>query len=199
MKVLKELKEEVEKKKNCKTHPEVKDSSIEITLIQPFTSFDSITVYFSYIEDYAGLTTVDISYTYVTPLLGDYDLDSAITYKDLWDLITNWSLPEPNLEYQLAPVKGEAPHFVSTLDNKFDIEDGMAFVRMWSWYQQTFGDIIEETSLIGQPLSFLLEGDNLNILLSDTITAGQIQFSYEILTIFLFHFFPHLFYYLFHL
>ena len=158
----------------------IKDSSIEITLIPPFTSFDSITVYFSYIEDYAGLTTVDISYTYVTPLLGDYDLDSAITYKDLWDLITNWSLPEPNLEYQLAPVTGEAPHFISTLDNKFDIEDGMAFVRMWSWYQKTIGTIRQDTASLGRPLELIQKSDNLLIIFDQSISGGQISFSYDI-------------------
>ena len=43
------------------------DSAIEIILKPPFTSFDSITVYFSYMQDEAGLSTVDIAYTDVTP------------------------------------------------------------------------------------------------------------------------------------
>ena len=66
------------------------DSSLSITLHPPFASHDSITVDFSYLEDEAGLSTVDIAYTYITPILGDYDLDSKITHSDLGDLVENW-------------------------------------------------------------------------------------------------------------
>ena len=58
----------------------------------PFASHDSITVNFSYLEDEAGLSTVDIAYTYTTPLLGDYDFDSKITHNVLWDLVENWEM-----------------------------------------------------------------------------------------------------------
>ena len=56
------------------------DSSISITLLPPLASYDSITVNFSYLEDQNKLTTVDIAYTYVTPMLGDYNLDLSINY-----------------------------------------------------------------------------------------------------------------------
>ena len=160
------------------------DSAIIVELQTPFASYDIITINFANLEDQAGNQNVDIAYTYPTQMLGDYDLDSKITYEDLSNLVSAWQLEPPDtlqdLSYQLAPVTGTAPHLISMPDDSYNIDDGMAFFRMWSWYQETFGEIIEETSLIGQPLSFLLEGDNLNILLSDTITAGQIQFSYEI-------------------
>ena len=154
------------------------DSTIKVTLQPPFTSFDSITVYFSHLEDYAGLTTVDIAYTYVTPLLGDYDLDSTLSYEDLWDLVTNWK--DKNYNYELAPVTGEAPHFVATPDSKFDIEDGMAFVRMWSWYQKTYGTIREETEAVGRPLELIQNNDNLFIVLNEDVSGGQFSFSYDI-------------------
>ncbi len=153
------------------------DSSLDIILKPPFTSFDSITVNFSYLEDEAGLSTVDIAYTYVTPILGDYDLDSSINYTDLWDLVENWELK--NYNYELGPVTGNAPHFVSSPDSKFDIEDGMAFVRMWSWYQQTYGQIIEDTSQAGQYLNMVQNGNDLFIFLGDTITSGQFHISYD--------------------
>ena len=148
------------------------DSTIKVTLQPPFTSFDSITVYFSHLEDYAGLTTVDIAYTYVTPLLGDYDLDSTLSYEDLWDLVTNWK--DKNYNYELAP------HFVATPDSKFDIEDGMAFVRMWSWYQKTYGTIREETEAVGRPLELIQNNDNLFIVLNEDVSGGQFSFSYDI-------------------
>ena len=153
------------------------DSSINITLRPPFASYDSITVNFSYLEDQNELTTVDIAYTYVTPILGDYDLDSSINYNDLWDLVENWE--QKNTNYELGPVTGTVPHFISFPDSKFDIEDGMAFVQMWSWYQKTFGEIIEDTSQVGRKLEMTQYGDQLVIFLNDSVTAGQVQFVYD--------------------
>ena len=154
------------------------DSAIEIILKPPFTSFDSITVYFSYMQDEAGLSTVDIAYTYVTPLLGDYNLDSTLSFIDLDTLVNKWK--DKDFNFELGPVIGEAPHFVSTPDSKFDIEDGMAFVRMWSWYQKTYGEIIQDTVMVGRPLEIIQNDNDLLIILEKQVHAGQIQFSYEI-------------------
>ena len=87
------------------------DSSIEITLKPPFVSYDHISINFSYLEDMAGLSTVDITYTYKTPILGDYDFDNAINYHDLWDLVENWELN--NMDYEIGPISGQVPHAVS--------------------------------------------------------------------------------------
>ncbi len=154
------------------------DSAIEIILKPPFTSFDSITVYFSYMQDEAGLSTVDIAYTYVTPLLGDYNLDSTLSFIDLDTLVNKWK--DKNFNFELGPVTGDAPHFVSFPDSKFDIEDGMAFVRMWSWYQKTYGEIIQDTVMVGRPLEIIQNDNDLLIILDKQVHAGQIQFSYEI-------------------
>ena len=153
------------------------DSSLSITLQPPFASHDSITVDFSYLEDEAGLSTVDIAYTYITPILGDYDLDSKITHSDLGDLVENWEWK--NFNYELGPVEGTVPHFISKPDSKFDIEDGMAFVQIWSWYQKEFGQIIEETDTVGKPLEMLQFGDELYLFIGDSIASGQIQFCYQ--------------------
>jgi len=153
------------------------DSAIEIVLEAPFTSFDSITVYFSYIEDEDSLSTVDISYTYVTPLLGDYNLDSTISFIDLDTLVSRWDAND--LNFELGPVTGVAPHFVSTPNSVFDIDDGMAFVQMWSWYQKTYGEIIRDTVVVGRPLNIIQHGDNLFIMMDDSISSGQIQFVYD--------------------
>jgi len=151
------------------------DSSLSVMLQPPFASHDSITVNFSYLEDEAGLSTVDIAYTYTTPILGDYDFDSKITYNDLWDLIENWEMK--NFNYELGPVSGQVPHFISIPDSKFDIEDGMAFVQIWSWYQKEYGQIVEDTVMIGKPLNIAQFGNELSIFIEDSITSGQIQFS----------------------
>ena len=153
------------------------DSSISITLLPPLASYDSITVNFSYLEDQNKLTTVDIAYTYVTPMLGDYDLDSSINYNDLWDLVENWE--DKNTNYELGPVIGAAPHFVSYPDSKFDIEDGMAFIQMWSWYQETYGEIVEDTVQLGRKLEINKHEDLYTIFLGDSVVAGKIQIIYD--------------------
>ena len=109
------------------------DDYLQIILEPPFASYDSISIDFTYLEDESGLTTVDIAYTYRTPILGDYDLDGKISYNDMWDLVENWEAK--NYSYELGPFEGTVPHLISYPDSKFSIEDGMAFVQIWSWYQ----------------------------------------------------------------
>ena len=149
------------------------DSLLRVILQPPFASHDSITVNFSYLEDEAGLSTVDIAYTYITPILGDYNLDTKITHDDLYNLVENWE--RKNFNYELGPVYGEVPHFISTPDSKFDIEDGMAFVQIWSWYQKEYGQIIEDTVMIGRPLEFTKSENELYLIIDDSIMSGQIQ------------------------
>ena len=156
----------------------ISDSSISLTLEPPFASFDSITVNFDEIKDTSNLTTVDIAYTYLTPMLGDYNLDTSLNYLDLLDLVDNWKIP--NLEYELGPFIGDAPHFISSPDSKFDIEDGMAFMKMWSWYQKTYGEIVDNVEQMGDPLQVYFDDSNLIIVIDENISIGQIQFSYAI-------------------
>ena len=153
------------------------DSSIEITLKPPFVSYDHISINFSYLKDLAGLSTVDITYTYKTPILGDYDFDNAINYHDLWDLVENWELN--NMDYEIGPISGQVPHVIPQLDSKFDIEDGMAFVQMWSWYQKEFGEIIEDSTQVGRILNTKTSKNNYIVYIDSNIVAGQLTFTYD--------------------
>ena len=149
------------------------DSSIEISLEPPFASYDSISIDFLYLEDLSNLTTVDIAYTYRTPILGDYDLDDQLTYNDMWNLVENWEAK--NYNYELGPTAGDIPHLITYPDSKFDINDGMAFVQTWSWYQNTFGEIFEDTSTSGSIMNIFQSDGYIYIPLSDSILCGQIQ------------------------
>ena len=153
------------------------DSSLKIILQPPFASYDSILINFSYMEDISNLNTVNLSYTFRTPILGDFDFDEKLTYNDMWDLVENWEAK--NFNYELGPFIGSVPHLISFPDSKFDIEDGMAFVGMWSWYQKTFGEIDKDTLLVGNALNFFERKHNIYIIISDSTNRGMIQVVYE--------------------
>ena len=153
------------------------DTTLQIILEPPLASYDSISIDFSYLEDLSSLTTVDIAYTYRTPILGDYDLDGQVTYNDMWDLVENWEAK--NYDYELGPFEGTVPHLISYPDSKFNIDDGMAFVQIWSWYQSTFGEIIDDTSYSESIMNIFQSNGSIYIPLSDSILCGQVQLVYQ--------------------
>ena len=153
------------------------DDYLQITLEPPFASYDSISIDFPYLEDQSSLTTVDIAYTYRTPILGDYDLDGKISYNDMWDLVENWEAK--NYSYELGPFEGTVPHLISFPDSKFNIEDGMAFVQIWSWFQSNFGEIVDDSASFGSLVNIVQSNKFLSIPINDSTLCGQIQFVYD--------------------
>ena len=109
--------------------------------------------------------------------MGDYDLDGQVTYNDMWDLVENWEAK--NYNYELGPFEGTVPHLISYPDSKFNIDDGMAFVQIWSWYQNTFGEIIDDTSYSGGMMNIFQSNGYIYIPLSDSIFCGQMQLVYQ--------------------
>ena len=86
------------------------------------------------------------------------------------------------MDYEIGPISGEVPHVIPILDSKFDIEDGMAFVQMWSWYQQDYGEIIEDSIQVGRPLIINQNDEKYTIIIDSSVFAGQLKFSYPIET-----------------
>ena len=56
----------------------------------------------------------------------------------------------------------------------------MAFMKMWSWYQKTYGEITDVIEQIGEPLRILFGKDDLIIIINDNIMTGQFQFNYTV-------------------
>ena len=89
----------------------------------------------------------------------------------------NWEVK--NYNYELGPTTGEIPHLISYPDSKFDMNDGMAFVQTWSWYQKHFRRISEDASLLESMMSIFQSNGYVYIPLSDSVLCGQIQVRYK--------------------
>ena len=83
------------------------------------------------------------------------------------------------MDYEIGPISGQVPHVIPQLDSKFDIEDGMAFVQMWSWYQKEFGEIIEDSTQVGRILNTKTSKNNYIVYIDSNIVAGQLTFTYD--------------------
>ena len=110
-------------------------------------------------------------------MLADYNLDTVISYADLE--ILRVAFKDGDEEYELGPATGVAPQFILDPDSKFDIEDGMVFMQMWSWFQANYGEIIDDTELVGRPLNLIYQGNKILFILDESSLSGQFQFSYR--------------------
>ena len=60
-------------------------------------------------------------------------------------------LGNENFNYELGPVSGQVPHLFPYQIVSLTSRNGMAFVQIWSWYQKEYGQIVEDTVMIGKP------------------------------------------------
>jgi len=110
-----------------------------ITLLPPMASLDTITITIQNLTDNVGLEAVDFRYEYYTPALGDYDISGKIDVHDLAQFISFWQSDSHPSIYGLGPTRGPMPYLVPTLDEEYNLYDGMTFIRMWAWSIENFG------------------------------------------------------------
>ena len=114
-------------------------TGFKITLQPPMASLDTITLSIFDLLDNAGLEAVDFSYEFYTPPLGDYDIDGRVNVEDLSQFVSFWMADSQPAILGLGPTSGTFPHLVPTLDEEYNLDDGMTFIRMWSWSLDRFG------------------------------------------------------------
>ncbi|MEC8838549.1 MAG: T9SS type A sorting domain-containing protein, partial [Candidatus Neomarinimicrobiota bacterium] len=147
----------------------------QLTLNKPMASLDTITITIKGLTDSAGLEAVDFSYEFYTPALGDYDTSGRIDIEDLTRFVTFWLADSEAIFNGLGPTTGQIPHFVPHLDHQYDLDDGMTFIRMWSWFIDKFGFEPLDVMDVGTPMDW---HDFIEEISTEAI-SGQLYVKYD--------------------
>jgi len=150
-------------------------TGFKITLQPPMASLDTITLSISNLTDNAGLTAVPFSYEFYTPPLGDYNIDSKVNVEDLAQFVLFWMADSQPAILGLGPTSGTFPHLVPELDVNYDLDDGMTFIRMWSWSLERFG--LEP--LVSSNIGIAINWDKLVVDVPIEAIAGQVYLRYD--------------------
>ncbi len=120
-------------------------------------------------EDDPGSEADDLSWTYYTETLGDYNHDDIIDIADIDTLILYWGKDD---RYELGPCidgacDGEnVPNLTPAFDGAWDIEDLINFVMMYNWSPNT---VLSRRSIIeiGKPPIMDMGNNMLTMILPD--------------------------------
>ena len=117
----------------------------------------------------------DISLQYGVQMLGDYNNDQEINFNDLLTFLNVWQLEE--LDYELGPFTGSAPNLTVNFDRQFDIQDIVAFIYMWDWFNQENLVNVMNVSDANNMVEFNIENDILSLQLPELedVMALRIQ------------------------
>jgi len=170
----------------------VADSILWLWILDGFPTSDTISIElksrgFTNIYGYEldgnddGVPGDDYKIDFTTTMLADYDTSNAIDVLDLAQFIQ--ALEEDNYYYELGPVSGTAPSFITKTDSTFNIEDVMAFVMMWNWYVTTSGPSFQTFTDAGTPLTVEATADSIIIEIPDGALVYEVQIKYDPLTL----------------
>ncbi|MBL7014321.1 MAG: T9SS type A sorting domain-containing protein, partial [Candidatus Marinimicrobia bacterium] len=161
---------------NLETVYSESDTSIQISIIDPWASLDTVLFTLSGIVDWAGNTTDNKQFTFTTYLLGDYNQDFAIDVADLSNFVTGWA--NDDYSFELGPVSGTPPHFIPSRNEIYDLRDVMAFTRMWHYSHETSALPLMAFRSDGPELDVTQDGHNIIVNLPDQASAAHISIYY---------------------
>jgi len=87
--------------------------------------------------DPEGSPSDDVKISFVTSLLGDFNLDKKVNLSDLNEFRKIWNFQHKHRE--IGPALGQPPQMIPQPDGKIDFEDLMVFVMNWNWTAKTGG------------------------------------------------------------
>nr|MCS5651889.1 T9SS type A sorting domain-containing protein [Candidatus Neomarinimicrobiota bacterium] len=147
-----------------------------ITLQPPLASLDTITLSIFNLTDNVGLTLeAPLYYDFYTPPLGDYNIDGKVNVEDLAQFVSFWMANSQPTILGLGPTSGTYPHLVPELDANYDLDDGMTFIRMWSWSLERWG--LEP--LVASNIGTAINWDKLVVDVPIEAIAGQVYLRYD--------------------
>ena len=119
-------------------------------------------------------------YIYTVGFLADYNKDDSFGADDLLSFTNAWDADD--ITKELGPVTGTAPYFRPQPDGVFDLRDGMAFVRMWRWYQSnSSGKILaKQLPSIGKQVAIETAPDHFTIVPPRGTKAVEVVVSYPV-------------------
>jgi hypothetical protein len=150
---------------------------IQLTLIGPFAALDSVTIGIHDLTDLLGFEAVDTFFSYITPMIGDFNTDNSVDILDLNQFVIGWQ--NQDYSFETGPVTGEIPYFIPNINSIFDLRDVMAFTRMWHWSNNTPSLLFAEINQFGPQLDIKQFGKVLDINLTDDISSAQILVLYD--------------------
>ncbi|MCH7820248.1 MAG: T9SS type A sorting domain-containing protein [Candidatus Marinimicrobia bacterium] len=86
--------------------------------------------------DPEGSPEDDFTWTFLTPLVADYDFSNTIDFEDLAVFASAWNSDPQDLSKEIGPATGTVPNLTPLADGKLDFEDLVVFLQMGTWSSQ---------------------------------------------------------------
>ena len=124
-----------------------------------------------------GIPGDNLMVEYRSPLLSDYDTSGTIDLIDMALFVHSWE--EKTIINELGPFTGTVPYLTIRPDNKFNIEDLMAFTLIGNWYLDNVSSIAGRWENSGPEISVLQIKDHISIDVPEGVAAMEIQLSFD--------------------
>lgn len=83
-------------------------------------------------EVFEGSPVDNDTVTVLVNYSGDFNSNDQVDFDDLALFANGWY--SKDYKYELGPVTGDIPYFITMADSLFNVEDAMTFGRMWNWF-----------------------------------------------------------------